>query len=383
MRMLLSCALVSCWSAACSSDPSITSDASMSDSGVSDSTSPFDARSDGAVASDAAQGTAAESAYVTIASSSDFIPCRGLTLPGPSNAMGPWRTRLVLARSTDGLAFTRTGKILADQSDVPDAITLSTGEIRVYYIAACPESVANKIVFASSTNMTEWTFRSVNVTGTTDLGPQPVDPTVERTDDGKYRLYFTSAPKTGGNARTYSALSDDGVTFALESGSRFMSDTGNVLDPTVLKIANTWHYFAGGMPGAPGTQKNYHATSADGLTFTRQTDFSSEGVLMANGLAVSGGYRYYGFVQSPGTASIRSLFTSDGASWKLEDGFRLDVDSSSAIEQDGVKDPGVTKATDGTYWMIYSTMMKGVDRPDGGTPPPPDGGMPPPQDGGK
>jgi hypothetical protein len=129
------------------------------------------------------------------------------------------------------------------------------------------------------------------------------------------------------------------------------------------------------MPGGSGGQKNFHATSTDGLSFTRIDDFSSDGILMANGLAVAGGYRYYGFVQTPTTTAIRSLFTADGVSWKAEDGYRLDQDPASTIEQEGVKDPGVTKANDGTYWMFYSTMMKGVERPDGGMPPPPpDGG---------
>ncbi len=370
--------------AACSSDNVVP----LTDAG--DATAPNDgspadaAALDGALdaTSDAALGTAPEGSYVTVTSSSEFTPCRGQTIVPEGNGGGPLFARLAMATSTDGLAFTRTGKILADQADVPDAITLPNGEVRVYYIAGCPQAVGNKLVFASSTNLTEWTYRKVTVNGTNDLGASPVDPTVERTDEGRYRLYFTSAPKPsdGGSqptARTYSAISDDGVTFTVETGARFVDETNFVLDPSVLKVASTWHYFAGGI-ATMSEARNYHATSTDGLTFTRASDFGFERMLMANGLQVPGGYRYYGFEQSPQRTAIRSVFTTDGTVWKLDDGYRLDVDPQSSIEQEGVKDPAVTRLSDGTYVMVYSTVIKGVTIPKGA---PPDGGPPPSLDG--
>ena len=308
---------------------------------------------------------------------SDFTPCSGYnaTTPDgkPQQGYGPWASRLMLAFSDDGLNFTRANQILADQADVPDAITAADGEIRVYFIIMCPEEVRNKVVVALSRDAVSWTYKKTTIHGLEGLIPAAVDPTVERAPDGKYRLYFTSAPQEGGfeGARSYSAISEDGFTFTREDGERFAVEGQLVLDPNILLIGNTWHYFAGGAPGS-----NYHATSPDGLDFTRADDFMIENILMANGLAVDGGYRYYGFVQSrDGSSHIRSLFTADGVTWTADAGNRLELDTSSGLEAAGVKDPAVSRLPDGRYLMIYSTVIQGYPTPQ---PPSPGGGPPPP-----
>ena len=53
---------------------------------------------------------------------------------------------------------------------------------------------------------------------------------------------------------------------------------------------------------------------------------------------------------------IVSFFTADGETWTLEDGARLDADPDSPDEQEGVKDPAVTRLPDGRYLMIYVTV---------------------------
>lgn len=295
----------------------------------------------------------------------EFIPCSGYAAP-PSggNELGPWASRLMIALSDDGINFTRTNRILSDQADVPDAITLDNGETRVYYITWCPDAVRNKIVMASTRDGLTWTYRKVTINGVTGTEPFAVDPTVERVlgENGSpsgYRLYFTSAEatqaQTGVRAKgqSYSAFSADGITFTFEPGVRFKVSGQDVLDPTVLRIGGVWHYFAGGMGG------NYHATSTDGLTFTRSANFAQDNILMANGLAVSDGYRYYGFVQPSGGGGehIRSLHTTDGITWRTDVGNRLTLDESNGLEALGVKDPAVTRLANGKYMMIYSTVI--------------------------
>ncbi len=307
---------------------------------------------------------------------SDFTPCSGYnaTTPDgkPQQGLGPWASRLMLAFSDDGLNFPRANQILADQADVPDTLVTGDGEIRVYFIIMCPEEVRNKVVVALSRDAVSWTYKKTTINGLEGLIPAAVDPTVERTPDGKYRLYFTSAPQEGGfeGARSYSAISEDGYTFTREDGERFAQEGGMALAPNVLLIGGTWHYFAGGVPGS-----NYHATSTDGLNFTRADNFMIENILMANGLAVDGGYRYYGFVQRRDAPSyIRSLFTTDGVTWTVDPGNRLELDTSNGLESGGVKDPGVTRLPDGRYLMIYSTIIQGYPTPQ---PPSPGGGPPP------
>lgn len=290
-----------------------------------------------------------------------FTPCSGYSIPDSSDGktpqLGPWAMRLMIALSDDGLKFERTNTILSDQADVPDAITMPDGEARVYYITWCPDQIRGQIVVASTRDGKDWLYKPITIDGYNRPKSTAVDPTVEFTDDGKIRLYFTSFPEGPGSmqrGQTYSAISEDGYTFNLEDGVRFKIDNGPVLDPTVLKIGDTWHYFAGGTPGS-----NYHATSQDGLTFTRVEDFKVGFLLMSNGLAMDGGYRYYTFEQKRGepTTTIYSLFTNDGLTWKQDDGVRLAVDTTSTLETRGVKDAAVTRLADGRYLMIYSTTI--------------------------
>lgn len=287
----------------------------------------------------------------------EFTPCSGFGEPveNEQGKIGPWASRLMIAFSEDGLNFTRTNQIFADQSDVPDVLIMPNGEIRAYFVTMCPDEVRNQIVVAVSKDAVNWVYKKVILTNMDEIQPIAVDPTVEFTPQGQIRLYFTSSPAyPDSSPQSYSAISKDGYTFEMESGPRFGVEGAHVLDPTVLQIGDTWHYFGGGMPGI-----NYHATSPDGLNFTRQDDLQIDRFLFANGLAVEGGYRYYGFVQEPGTpvASIYSVFTDDGITWQLDDGVRLEVDESAGLESYGVKDPAVAQLPDGRYLMIYSTVI--------------------------
>lgn len=289
-----------------------------------------------------------------------FTPCTGYgeAPQGAINA-GPWANRLMLAFSEDGLTWERSNQILSDQADVPDAIVTDDGEIRIYYITWCPEELKNRIAVASSRDAVTWEFRPITLTRANNetLG-MPADPTIERTDDGSYRLYFTSQipPATRGNSHV--AISEDGYNFTYE-GLVFSVEEQNTLDVNVLKIGEMWHYFAGGIPG-----RNWHAVSEDGLTFTQVEDFVQDDIIMSNGLKLDNGYRYYGFKQVPGNAHIVSFFTEDGQTWQLEDGIRLEMDAAGGFEAEGVKDPAVVQLPDGRWLMVYVTTQPEYPLPD-------------------
>ena len=274
----------------------------------------------------------------------------------PAGKYGPWASRQLLAYSDDGLHFTRANRILINQADVPNALVTPDGEIRVYFVLFCPAELFNRLGVAVSQDAEIWDYYLVNVRGLDTIQPQPVDPTVVLTPDGRYRLYFTSAPPgRESKPRSYSAVSDDGFTFEVEPGERFAVEGQHVLDPNLLLIGNTWYYFAGGVP-----QSNYHATSADGLTFTRQADIALNNFLFANGIALPNGYRYYGFVQTPGKkTALYSAFSVDGETWALDSAPLLEVDESTGLESEGVKDPAVARLPDGRYLLVYGTIIPG------------------------
>ena len=142
----------------------------------------------------------------------DFKPCSGYNAINPDGkpqtGYGPLASRLMTALSTDGINFTRTNKIISDQSDVPDIITMPDGEVRIYYITMCPEEVRNKIVVAvSKDNGTTWVYKKIKLNGVEKvLQPSQVDPTVEFTPDNKMRLYFTSGPGNIGAGKPNTAL---------------------------------------------------------------------------------------------------------------------------------------------------------------------------------
>lgn len=283
-----------------------------------------------------------------------FTPCTGYSENIPPNAVnaGPWANRLMLAFSEDGLTWEKTNTILSDQADVPDVIVTAEGEIRVYHIVWCPDEVNNRIAVASSIDAETWEFRPVTITreGNQPLG-MPADPTIEIGEDGEYRLYFTAQIPPMQYAGSHVAVSDDGYHFTYV-GEVFSTDSHSTLDVNVLQIGDMWHYFAGGIPG-----ENFHGVSEDGLNFTRVDDFVNDSIIMSNGVAVEGGYRYYGFKQMPGDAYIVSFFTTDGETWTLEDGVRLAMDEDGDFEAEGVKDPAVAQLPDGRWLMVYVTTQ--------------------------
>lgn len=280
---------------------------------------------------------------------SDFTPPTGRA-KGPGN-LGPWLNRLVFASSTDGQAFTSTEQVLSDQADVPDLAIDEDGRLYLYYVAWTAGERDNQLVVAISDDQGDsWVFKYVDIDGlarTGRRGPQPVDPDIQILDDGTFRLYFTY------DAKTYYAESENGITFTYK-GIAFQQSGKQVLDPNTILIGDTWHLFAGGGPGG-----NWHAISSDGETFTfvgTEPFESTDGrfYMMANGIPVDGGYRYWGF-SNQGT-DIHSFFTTDGQTWEPE-GLSLAYSADREVEEGHVKDSSVIELPDGSFFMVYVTQV--------------------------
>jgi hypothetical protein len=152
----------------------------------------------------------------------------------------------------------------------------------------------------------------------------PFDPTLVPLPDGRVRLYFTStrgrrldeAPPA-----IYSAISSDGVSYTFEPGPRFAVEGRIVIDCAAVLHRGVFHLFApdNGPAGSPPGQNSregigYHATSTDGLNFTRQADVEIQGRRHWLGNAQSDGDVITFF----GTGEGMWMATSaDGAAWKL------------------------------------------------------------------
>jgi hypothetical protein len=297
-------------------------------------------------------GAAPEDNYVRVRPDSDFSPPRGGVAGGP----GPAMCRLMIARSQDGLRFERIRKIVCDQGAVPDLVVDVRGNLYLYYTAWVVGDEINKTVVAISPDSgNSWTFRKLGLQreeGESDL----VDPDVLLLDDGTFRLY-TTVSYMGQYARTHYADSADGIHFA-RKGIAF--DPGSqALDPSAIKIGSTYHIFAGGVAGDP--EANWHGVSQDAATyrFDRTMIFrvNGYGQMMANGLAVDGDYRYYGFGNDR-NGGISSFFTRDGIGWVPDADYRLLAEVDSRLEDGQPTDPAVVRLPDGSYLMVYSTRIR-------------------------
>jgi len=173
-----------------------------------------------------------------------------------------------------------------------------------------------------------------------------VDPSVVELADGKIRMYFFGSEMiegdpamTSGNHKIYSAISEDGVHFQVEPGIRFQMPS--ITDPEVLRVEREWLMFL-----SRGTE-TLLARSKDGLKFELDRTFRLNigGVPGAVELA-NGKVRIF----ACGRGGIVSALFTPGS------------DSPPVIEHgvciDGAADPACVRRLDGSYYLIFKTIMK-------------------------
>ena len=253
---------------------------------------------------------------------------------------GPWKRDLRVATSADGTTFERDA-VFVERAGVPSVIADANGRLvaAFQWFPEIDESWDKVAVSFSDDDGTTWSDpKTITVTGMPSGYQRPFDPTLALTADGKIRMYFTSSPdRQGPNNRMeiFSAISDDGLAYAFETGTRLAVENGRVYDSAALLLNGTWQLVA------PATNVGaYHATSADGLTFTRQDDIASTPWnWTGNLLAVDGMIRFYG--SGPGKAWWTE--SADGNSW-----------STPTPTNTQAGDPAVAKTANGTYVMIFT-----------------------------
>ncbi len=187
----------------------------------------------------------------------------------------------------------------------------------------------------------------INLTGLSGTSDKAFDPTITITPDNKYRLYFSYCPENStsldSTCATYSAISNDGINYVVDTGVRFGATHTPVIDPAVVYFDSLWQYTAPIPPPNGGGAR--HATSTDGINFTLidslgvgDTHYKWTGNLLNDGTSM----RFYGYSDNVVGNFIWWSESTDGITWS----------SYNFTNISEAKDPGIVKLSNGSYVMI-------------------------------
>ncbi len=288
----------------------------------------------------------------------------------PPGQRGPWENDVIVYHATrDGVvkrlaSFERAG--VATINRMKDGRLIAAHQHFPENDAASFDKVA--LHFSSDEGKT-WTPAEVmKLHGLPEGMRFPFDPTLVVLADGRVRMYFTCLRGRQFDEdlpRIHSAISSDGVEYTYEPEVRFSIAGRSVIDCAVVLHQGVYHLFSpdnGEQPKrderrgqAPQMQSNdgigYHATSTDGLNFTRVDDVNIGGRRHWLGAALSDGkvMSFYGTGEPGGSQETRprgGIFiatSADGKAWQLADG--------PAVMG---ADPGVVTAKDGGWIMVVT-----------------------------
>ncbi|MCX7011416.1 MAG: exo-alpha-sialidase, partial [Candidatus Sumerlaeota bacterium] len=287
-----------------------------------------------------------------------------------SRQPGPWDNDVLVYRvAPDGTAdqlatFERAG--------VPTLTRLNDGRLiaAFQHFPQADDARFDKVAvrFSSDEGVTWTEPETIRLTGLPAGMRSPFDPTLVALPDERVRLYFTSRRGRRFDEdlpAIYSAISANGVDYAWEPGTRFGIEGRPVIDCAVALHRGVFHLYApdngtsldpGQGPGDPSrVGVGYHATSDDGLNFTRQADVRLDGGGRFLGNALSAGEEIVFFgTGTPGLhgqpgGGIWMASSKDGQDWKLaQDSFPIRG-----------ADPAATRLRDGG-WLLAAT---GTPRP--------------------
>ena len=295
------------------------------------------------------------------------------SLPAPGTA-GPWdQDVLVFVVSTDD-KVTRTATF--ERSGVPTLSRMEDGRIiaaHQFFPANDTDGFDKMAIRFSSDDGYTWTDPEViRLVGLPEGMRSPFDPTLVVLPDGKIRLYFTSLHGKRFEEDVpaiYSAISTNGLDYGFEPGTRFGISGRPVIDCAVVLHQGIFHLYSpdNGVQLNPNTNQKdsqpdslpnqgagYHATSPDGLTFTRTEDVKIDGARRWLGNAQSDGeaITFWGTSQNANppaganaqqSAGIWMASSADGKVWDLIEAPRVNG-----------ADPGAVAARKGG-WIVVAT----------------------------
>lgn len=275
----------------------------------------------------------------------------------PQNQSGPWNNDVLVYRAqTDGTTE-QIGKF--DRAGVPTLARLPDGRLVAAFQHFPSDDERNfdrvAVSFSSDEGKTWTKPEPIAVEGLEEGLVRPFDPTLVPLQDGGLRMYFTSNRHRDFRMSTpqiYSAISKDGVHYTFEPGVRFGVEGRIVIDCAVVLHQGVFHLYSPDNGTAhefqnsqdrhepPRAGSAYHATSTDGLHFTRADDVS-----------VGDDSHWLGNAQSDGKTITffgtgRGVFTATSA-----DGTKWQPSGRFAVQG---ADPGAVAAKDGG-WIVLVT----------------------------
>jgi hypothetical protein len=260
---------------------------------------------------------------------------------------GPWQSPLLICTSVNGTTF-GAPTLFQDSSGVPTVIrlgTLSSDTLLAafqWFPAPKFSTYWDKTAVKFSYNGgTTWTApKSCTFTSMPAGFQRPFDPSLMQLANGQIRLYYSCGPTTStiGDINTYSALSNDGITYTFEPTARFDDATKNAIDPSVVNFAGS--YFYNSWTGTP-SDGAFRATSNNALTFTTQATSTYDGTHLWLGNYMTDGslLKFYGCGMNIWVNS-----STNGTTW-----------NTYSVTNVGMgADPAVVKNKSGTYVMLYT-----------------------------
>ncbi len=182
----------------------------------------------------------------------------------------------------------------------------------------------------------------------------PFDPTITTTEDGNYRLFFTTHLLGMDEAFVYgSAISSDGINYTYEEGTRFEGGEYDIVDGSEVRLGTHWYMIA---PMAKKDGEALDAQSTDGKTFTKVATNRGDGIYWVGNMTnVDGSVRFYGSCKKvkDGMGKICYSSTKDGKVW-----------SDPVVTTLPNSDPGIVYTGEGTFFAIYAEPNTGMAMPE-------------------
>lgn len=246
---------------------------------------------------------------------------------------------LYVATSDDGITF-ENSEVFVEGAGVPTVTTGPDGTLVAlfnWFPEEYDKKTYNKVAVKLSTdNGATWTDpQIICLTDYPEEIQGPFDPTITTTEDGLYRLFYTTHV-LGQEEQFYygSATSEDGIHYTFEEGERFVYEDENIVDSSIVRVDDTWYMLA---PLALQGGKAVDAVSTDGLMFEASTSNREDLEKFAwvgNMVNVDGTVYFYG--------NGHFSTTEDGKTWTALKAINL---------QSG--DPGITYTSEGTFVILY------------------------------
>jgi hypothetical protein len=287
---------------------------------------------------------------------------KGMPQPGTP---GPWdHDVLVFKVHADGVV---TGTGVFERAGVPTVTRMEDGTLiaaHQFFPADDPEGFDKVVVRFSADEGDTWRDPQViRMDGLPQGMRFPFDPALVALPDGRMRLYFTSLHGMALEQdlpAIYSAVSSNGIDYTFEPGIRFSIPGRPVIDCAVVLHRNVFHLYAPDngtriSTPDPGSDQfvGYHATSVDGLVFTRVADVRIGDTRRWLGSAQSDGQiiTFWGtqdnrdLAGTPGArrSGVWLASSTDGSVWELRDAPII-----------GGADPGAVSARQGG-WVVVAT----------------------------